>query len=87
MKALKERLKVIIYTAQHKIQGQLHLVENSRLSDILNTESVSRDFLPITDAHVTDLRSNNVTQVGFLSVNKKLIEMVMEEHEVKQINK
>lgn len=87
MKARKEQLKVIIYTSQHKIQGQLHLVENSRLSDILNTESVTRDFLPITDAQITDLRSNHVTQAGFLSVNKKQIEMVMEEHEVKPAKK
>lgn len=83
MKARKEQLKVVIFTSQHKIQGQLHLVENSRLSDILNTESISRDFLPITDALVTDLSDGKTFKAGFLSVNKKKISMVMEEHEIK----
>jgi len=83
MKARKEQLKVVVFTSQHKIQGQLHLVENSRLSDILNTESVSRDFLPITDALVTDRSDGKTFKVGFLSVNKKKICMVMEEHEIK----
>lgn len=83
MKSQKDQLKVIVYTSQHKIQGKLHLIENSRLSDILNTENLSRDFLPITDAVVTDLRSNQTIHAGFLSVNKKQIELVMEEHEVK----
>jgi len=83
MKARKEQLKVVIFTSQHKIQGQLHLVENSRLSDILNTESISRDFLPITDALVTDISDGKIFKAGFLSVNKKKITMVMEEHEIK----
>ncbi len=83
MKSRKEQLNVIVYTSRHKIHGQLHLVENSRLSDILNTESVTRDFLPITDARITDLNDNSVTCAGFISVNKKHIELVMEEHEIK----
>ncbi|MDD2997831.1 MAG: hypothetical protein EOM80_12260 [Erysipelotrichia bacterium] len=85
MKSKKEQLKVIVFTAQHKIQGKLHLVENSRLSDILNTESTSRDFLPVTDAIITNLCNHTVTSAGFLSINKKQIEMVMEEHEIKEI--
>jgi len=83
MKARKDQLKVVIFTSQHKIQGNLHLIENSRLSDILNTESQSRDFLPITDAIITDLRTSHIIHAGFISLNKKQIELVIEEHEIK----
>lgn len=82
MKSKKEQLNVVVFTSQHKIQGKLHLIENSRLSDILNTESLSRDFLPITEAVITDLRSNITVHAGFLSVNKKQIELVIEENEI-----
>ncbi|KAF1083550.1 MAG: hypothetical protein GQF41_0328 [Candidatus Rifleibacterium amylolyticum] len=81
MSAKKEQLNVTVFTPQHKIRGMLHLVQNSRLSDILNTESMSRDFLPITDAAITDLRSDVTVHAPFISVNKKMIELVVEEHE------
>ena len=78
MKSRKDQIKVTLYTSQHRIEGILHLVENSRLSDILNTENLSRDFLPITKAIMTDLRNNKITEADFLSVNKNHIELVME---------
>lgn len=83
MKSQKDRLKVVVFTSQHKIQGNLHLIENSRLSDILNTESQTRDFLPITDAIITDLRTSHIIHAGFISLNKQQIELVIEEQEIK----
>lgn len=79
MKAIKDQLRVTIFTPQHKITGEIHLYENSRLSDILNTENLSKDFLPITMAEITDLRSNNTVKANFISVNKQHIELVLEE--------
>ncbi len=84
MNAKKEQLNVTIYTPQHKIRGMLHLVQNSRLSDILNTESMSRDFLPITNATITDLRHDVTINAPFISVNKKMIELVVEERDPAQ---
>ncbi|HNX76997.1 MAG TPA: hypothetical protein PLM07_17650 [Candidatus Rifleibacterium sp.] len=83
MKAKTDQLKVLIFTSQHKIQGNLHLIKNSRLSDILNTESQTRDFLPITDAVITDLRTSHIMHAGFISLNKCNIELVIEEQELK----
>lgn len=79
MNARNEQLRVTIYTPQHKITGQIHLYENSRLSDILNTESLAKDFLPITAAEVTDLKTGTTVKAGFISVNKHHIELVLEE--------
>ncbi len=85
MKSKKDQLKVLVFTAQHKIQGNLHLIKNSRLSDILNTESQTRDFLPITDAIITDLRTSHIINAGFISINKRQIELVIEDQEIKQV--
>ncbi|MDN5280289.1 MAG: hypothetical protein PWR01_4254 [Clostridiales bacterium] len=79
MKPRKDQLRVTIFTPQHKIVGEIHLYENSRLSDILNTENLSKDFLPITQAEVTDLKTGNTVQANFISVNKNHIELVLEE--------
>ncbi len=79
MKNKNEQLKVTIFTPQHKITGQIHLYENSRLSDILNTESLAKDFLPITLAEITDLKSGNIVTANFISVNKHHIELVLED--------
>lgn len=81
MKAYKEKLKVIIFTEHHKIKGEVHLYENSRLTDILNADTMTKDFLPITNAILQDLRRNEVQEVGFLSINRRHIEIVMEDDE------
>jgi hypothetical protein len=79
MKSHKDQLKVSIFTANHKIVGIIHLYENSRLSDILNTENLAKDFIPITDARITDFRTGKTTEVKFISINKNHIEIVIEE--------
>jgi len=81
MKAHKEKLRVILYTSHHMIRGEVHLYENSRLSDILNADTATKDFLPITNAKLTDLRTGNAVDVAFLSVNRRQVEMVLEDDE------
>ncbi len=81
MKAHKEKLRVIIYTPQHRIKGEVHLYENSRLTDILNADTATKDFLPVTNVFLTDLRDQSTSEVGFLSINRKFIELVLEDDE------
>jgi len=87
MKAHKEKLRVIIYTTHHMIRGEVHLYENSRLSDILNADTATKDFLPITNAQLTDLRTGTVFESGFLSINRRQIEMVLEDDEAIAVSK
>jgi len=82
MKAQKEKLRVIIFTQHHRIKGEVHLYENSRLTDILNADTGTKDFLPVTNAEVHDLRTGSSQHVSFLSVNRSLIEIVIEDDEV-----
>jgi tetratricopeptide (TPR) repeat protein len=87
MRTQKERLKVIIFTDNHKIRGEVHLYENSRLTDILNADTTNKDFLPVTDAEITDLKSGKSQEVSFLSINRNHIEVVMEDDEVIALEK
>ncbi len=87
MKAHKEKLRVIIYTPQHRIKGEVHLYENSRLTDILNADTATKDFLPVTNVFLTDLRDQSTSEVGFLSINRKFIELVLEDDEAIALEK
>lgn len=87
MKAHKEKLRVIIYTSNQRVRGEVHLYENSRLTDILNADTATKDFLPVTNAEVTDLRGGKSFEVSFLSINRKHIETVMEDDEAIALSK
>jgi len=78
MTSNKDQLTITIYTFKHKITGNVHLYENSRMSDLLNTENISKDFVPITNAEILDLKTQKVEKLKFISVNKKMIEFVYE---------
>lgn len=81
MKAHKERLGVVIFTTRHRIRGEVHLYENSRLTDILNGDTGAKEFLPLTNANIQDIRSGTSQDVSFLSINRRHIELVMEDDE------
>ncbi len=81
MRTQKDKLHVILYTTLHKIKGEMHLYENSRLTDILNADTSTKDFLPLTGARIYDMKESLLQEVDFLTINKKMILMVLEDDE------
>ena len=79
MKITNQRTKIIAFTNNLKIQGEINFVEDSRLTDVLNSKSFNKEFLPINDATVTILKTGETTNVSFLSLNKNSIEVIYEE--------
>ena len=79
MKITNQRTKIVAYTNNLKIQGEITFVEDSRLTDVLNSKNFNKEFLPINDATVTYLKTGEVTNVSFLSLNKNSIEVIYEE--------
>jgi len=72
----KERQKVILYTHNHKIEGEMYLLMDSRLSDELNIRV--REFIPVTNARVFTLSGDSLLySADFLSVNKHSIDIVL----------
>lgn len=67
---------VTIQTTTNRIVGNMHLRENERLKDALNT---SEDFIAITDAQILDLEGLNlISQAEFLAINRQRIVWVRE---------
>jgi hypothetical protein len=72
----KERREVIIFTRNHKIEGEIYLLMDSRVSDELNVRI--REFIPVTNAKVFTLNGDSLLYTAdFLSVNKHSIDMVI----------
>lgn len=69
LKVRKDRMAVVIYTQHHKIEGDIHLHPDARMTDFLNLTAVGT-FLAVTDAAVyawpaeTPLYTANVVDVN-----------------------
>jgi hypothetical protein len=73
----KERILVKIQTLQNRIEGNVHLLPDTRISDMLNQEG--HPFLPITDAKIYSLKSGGlVDEAEFVAINKHHVVLIVE---------
>ena len=73
----KEKVAVIIQTLQNRIEGNVSLLPNTRITDALNQDGYH--FIPITDAKIYSLKSGNlVDQAEFLAINKHHVVLILE---------
>ncbi len=74
VRAVKEKIPVILLTTTYRLEGEMHVVPGGRLLDEINKE---RDFIPITNATVYDISGEApLDTLDFIAVNKTLIVMV-----------
>ncbi|MBM3334091.1 hypothetical protein FJY63_05465 [Candidatus Sumerlaeota bacterium] len=73
----KITVAVVVRTAEHRIEGLMHVLYNRRVSDELN--SAAEAFIPITKARIYDLDSNTLERESdFIALNKKHVIYVHE---------
>lgn len=74
VRAVKEKIPVILLTTTYRLEGEMHVVPGGRLLDEINKE---RDFIPITNATVYDITGETpLDTLDFIAVNKGLVVMV-----------
>ncbi|MFP4497929.1 MAG: hypothetical protein ACLFQV_06910 [Vulcanimicrobiota bacterium] len=74
VRAVKEKIAVILLTANYRLEGEMHVVPGGRLLDEINKE---RDFVPITNATVFDISGETpLDTLEFIAINKSLVVMV-----------
>lgn len=72
----KERREVVVFTRNHKIEGEMYLLMDSRISDELNVRV--KEFIPVTNAKVYTLSGDSLLYTtDFITVNKHSIDMVL----------
>lgn len=66
--------KIIIFTRQFEISGNLHLYDGVRQTDFMNE---SKDFISLTDVEVRRQNGETILESSFLNVRKDQIEIIM----------
>jgi hypothetical protein len=73
----KEKVPIKIQTLQNRIEGNIYLLPNTRITDMLNQEG--NHFIPITDAKIYSLKSGNlVDEAEFVTINKYHVVLILE---------
>jgi hypothetical protein len=73
----KEKVPITIQTLQNRIEGNVYLLPNTRITDMLNQEG--SHFIPITDAKIYSLKSGNlVDEAEFVAINKYHVVLISE---------
>jgi hypothetical protein len=73
----KEKVPIKIQTLQNRIEGNVSLLPNTRITDMLNQEGYH--FIPITDAKIYSLRSGTlIDEAEFVAINKYHVVLILE---------
>jgi hypothetical protein len=76
MYARKERLRVEIYTVNHRILADLHIFPGARLTDIMQSRE-TQTFFALTDVEVYDIHTREMLfRTDFIDINKSHIIMI-----------
>lgn len=76
-KVKKKSFDVIIRTAEEKIEGQVYIIPDTRLLDMVNKKE--EHFVAVTDAKVYSVFTGKLLfQAHFLALNKKQIVFIAE---------
>jgi hypothetical protein len=75
-KIKKDKLVVAILTQDYRIEGEVHVLPDSRLTDFVNSKT-NEDFIAVTHAEIISLSKNmSVSKVEYLAINKSYITLV-----------
>lgn len=75
MHTSKDRVRSVIIVSSWRIEGDLHVLAGSRLTDSLNSKA--KDFIAVTDCVVYDLASGReLFRPEYLAVNRDQVGVV-----------
>jgi hypothetical protein len=71
----KDKVQVVVYMDDWRIEGDLHVLADSRLTDALNARM--KDFLAVTDAKIFDARTGELLKtVSWVDINRASISII-----------
>jgi hypothetical protein len=73
----KQSIRILILTDGFRVEGDLHILAGSRLTDALNSHN--KDFFPITNAKIFRVGSEELLhRADYVAVNRAGIDCIME---------
>lgn len=71
----KAKVRVFAVVDAWRIEGDLHILSGSRLTDALNSKT--KDFLAVTDASIYDAKNSALLfETPYLALNRDAITMI-----------
>lgn len=71
----KEAVRVIAVVHGWRIEGDMHILSGTRLTDAINSRT--KDFLAVTDAKIFDAKSGAMLfETSYLALNRESISMI-----------
>ena len=71
----KAKVRVVAVVDGWRIEGSLHILSGSRLTDAINSKA--KDFLAVTDASIFDAKSSSLLfETPYLALNRDAITMI-----------
>ncbi len=71
----KNKLRVAVYTGEFWLEGDVHILPGSRLTDALNVKA--KDFLAFTDVKILEHNSGKILYaVDYAAVNRAEIKII-----------
>ena len=71
----QEKVKIVAFIPNHRIEGTIHMYKEGRLSDFLN--STSKGFIPLNDATIYSQQDNKIiAKPKFMGLNRNSIVML-----------
>ncbi len=71
----KTKVRVVAVVDSWRIEGDMHILSGSRLTDSINTKS--KDFIAVTDASIFDASSSALLfETPYLALNRDAISMI-----------
>jgi hypothetical protein len=75
MQTRKDKTRVVIYVGEWRVEGDIHILAESRLTDALNSRN--KDFLAVTDAVIYEAKTDDVVaRTSFLDINRTTISII-----------
>ncbi len=71
-----DRTRVVVYTNQYRILGQIDLLPNARLTDYIVD---AKPFIALTDVKVYSLEGRLVLSAGFCDIRKEEVVIITTE--------
>ena len=74
------KTRVLVYTSDYTIRGDLALFEGARLTDYMN---MGNEFIVITNAHVATPEGQTLLRASFLNLRCDQIVFILEDDAIK----
>lgn len=71
----KDKVRVVVITANFRVEGSLHVLAGSRLTDSLNSKS--KEFLAVTEAKLWSIGDNELMyETPYIAINRSAIDAI-----------